>query len=101
MVAAEVRGSRAEAPQRRLVLLEGLLRPAVEDGGVRADGTDPDLEPCPELLDTLRARLHGLDGHIDALVRSRHALHDYIGATERRVSQHPPGCDTTRMSTPA
>ncbi len=51
-----------------------------------ATGAAPDLEPCPELLDTLRTRLHGLDEHIGTLVRSRQALHDYIDATERRVS---------------
>ncbi|GHH51723.1 DNA-binding transcriptional MerR regulator [Streptomyces umbrinus] len=50
-------------------------------------GTAPDLEPCPELLDTLRARLKGLDEHIDTLTRSRQALHDYIDATERHVTQ--------------
>ncbi|MGW5686515.1 MerR family transcriptional regulator [Nonomuraea sp. NPDC003754] len=60
-----------------------------------ATGAGPDLEPCPELLDTLRARLHGLDEHIDTLARSRQALHDYIDATERRVSPHHRRCDTT------
>jgi DNA-binding transcriptional MerR regulator len=50
-----------------------------------ASGPVPDFEPCPELLDALRARLHGLDERIDALTRSRQALHDYIDATERRV----------------
>ncbi|MGA5450563.1 MerR family transcriptional regulator [Streptomyces umbrinus] len=50
-------------------------------------GTAPDLEPCPELLDTLRARLKGLDEHIDTLTRSRQALHDYIETTERHVTQ--------------
>ncbi|MFC6016297.1 MerR family transcriptional regulator [Plantactinospora solaniradicis] len=59
-----------------------------------ATGAAPDLEPCPELLDTLRARLHGLDERIDTLTRSRQALHDYIEATERRVSRHYPGCDS-------
>jgi DNA-binding transcriptional MerR regulator len=48
-----------------------------------ASGAAPDLEPCPELLATLRARLHGLDRHIDTLIRSRRALHEYIEATER------------------
>ena len=51
-----------------------------------ASGPAPDFEPCPELLDALRARLHGLDARIDALIRSRRALHDYIDATERRVA---------------
>jgi DNA-binding transcriptional MerR regulator len=50
-----------------------------------ATGAAPDLEPCPELLDTLRARLHGLDEHIDTLTRSRQSLRDYIDATERRL----------------
>jgi DNA-binding transcriptional MerR regulator len=67
-----------------------------------AAGAAPDLEPCPELLATLRARLHGLDERIDTLIRSRQALHDYIEATERRVSQHSQGCDSiSPESTPA
>ncbi|MFI6741588.1 MerR family transcriptional regulator [Nonomuraea sp. NPDC050451] len=52
-----------------------------------ATGAAPDLEPCPELLDTLRARLHGLDEHIDMLARSRQYLRDYIDVTERRVAE--------------
>ncbi|GAA3006524.1 MerR family transcriptional regulator [Streptosporangium longisporum] len=58
-------------------------------------GPAPDLEPCPELLDTLRARLYGLEEQIDALGRSRDALRDYIDVTERRVSPHYPPCDAT------
>jgi DNA-binding transcriptional MerR regulator len=53
-----------------------------------ASGAAPDLEPCPELLTALRARLHGMDEHIDTLTRSRQALHDYIDATERRAPHH-------------
>lgn len=48
-------------------------------------GTGPDLEPCPELLETLRARLDGLDERIDTLTRSRAALHAYIDTTEQRA----------------
>lgn len=67
-----------------------------------ATGTAPDLEPCPELLDTLRARLRGLDEHITTLVRSRQALHDYIDATEQRASPHSRGSDSTTLEqTPA
>lgn len=51
-----------------------------------ATGTAPDLAPCAELVDTLRARLDGLDARIDTLSRSRRALHAYIDATERRMS---------------
>ncbi|ARQ71600.1 MerR family transcriptional regulator [Streptomyces marincola] len=57
-----------------------------------ATGSAPDLLPCPELLDLLRARLRGLDERIDTLVRSRRALHDYIDATERRVPRPVPEC---------
>ncbi|GIG86840.1 MerR family transcriptional regulator [Plantactinospora endophytica] len=53
-----------------------------------ATGTAPDLEPCPELLDMLRARLHGLDERIDTLTRSREALVDYIEITEKRMSEY-------------
>lgn len=66
-----------------------------------ASGAAPDLEPCPELLATLRARLHGLDEHIDTLNRSRRALRDYIHATERRVSRHYPECDSTTLESTA
>lgn len=59
-----------------------------------ATGAAPDLEPCPELLDALRARLHSLDEQIGTLLRSRQALRGYISATERRV---PPG---TRQAPP-
>jgi DNA-binding transcriptional MerR regulator len=73
----------------------GFLQPCIT-------GAAPDLEPCPETLATLRARLHGLDEHIDTLIRSRQALRDYIDATERRVSRHYQECDSTTLeSTPA
>lgn len=63
-------------------------------------GTAPDLEPCPELLDTLRARLKGLDEHIDTLTRSRQVLHDYIDATERHVSQESQAHGSTTPESP-
>lgn len=67
-----------------------------------ATGAAPPLEPCPELLATLRARLQGLDDHIDTLTRSRQALPDYIGATERRIARHTQACDApARTSMPA
>jgi DNA-binding transcriptional MerR regulator len=65
-----------------------------------ATGAAPELEPCPELLDTLRARLRGLDEHIDTLVRSREALHDFIDATERRVSRHYEPCEPAALPGP-
>jgi hypothetical protein len=48
-------------------------------------GPGPELEPCPELLDGLRARLRGLDEQIDTLTRSRRALAGYVEATGRRL----------------
>ncbi|MEQ4724790.1 MerR family transcriptional regulator [Nonomuraea sp. B19D2] len=58
-------------------------------------GPEPDLEPCPELLDALRERLRGMDEHIDTLVRSRQALADYIEATEQRAAEDYPPRDST------
>lgn len=60
-----------------------------------ASGATPDLEPCPELLATLRARLHRLDERIETLIHSRRTLHDYLEATERRMSRHQHECDST------
>lgn len=60
-----------------------------------ATGVGPDLEPCPDLLTTLRARLQGLDDHIDTLVRSRQALHDYVETTAGRISAQYRPCDET------
>ncbi|MFE7842867.1 MerR family transcriptional regulator [Streptomyces sp. NPDC057474] len=54
-----------------------------------ATGAAPELEPCPELLEVLRARLHEVDERIDTLLHSRRALHDYIDATERQVPGEP------------
>lgn len=67
-----------------------------------ATGAAPDLEPCPDLVAALRARLDRLDQDIDTLVRSRRALHAYLDATEPLVSQKYPACDSTILeSTPA
>lgn len=53
-----------------------------------ATGGAPALEPCAELLAVLRARLHGLEERIDALNRSRQALHSYLNSTERALPRH-------------
>lgn len=63
-----------------------------------ATGTGPDLEPCPELVHMLRARLRGLDERIEALTQSRDALDRYLDATEQALTQpgpaaRYPGCD--------
>jgi DNA-binding transcriptional MerR regulator len=51
-------------------------------------GTDLDLEPCPELLATLRARRDELDDRIGTLARSRGLLHDHITAAEGRLRHY-------------
>ena len=50
-----------------------------------ATGTTPDLEPCPEVLDTLLARLHRLDKQIDVLVRYRQNLHASIDSAKQQM----------------
>ncbi|HZF87718.1 MerR family transcriptional regulator [Streptomyces sp.] len=57
----------------------GYLQPCVT-------GAAPDLKPCPETLDLLRARIAGLDEQIDTLVQSRETLREYLAATERRLA---------------
>lgn len=49
-------------------------------------GAGPALEPCPETLDLLRARIVELDEQVDTLVRSRQTLREYQTATERRLA---------------
>ncbi|MFG2050639.1 MerR family transcriptional regulator [Micromonospora sp. NPDC048935] len=49
-------------------------------------GPAPDIEACPQLVDTLHARLRRLDESIGALVRSRRALLGYIAVVEGDVS---------------
>lgn len=53
-----------------------------------ATGAGPDLMPCDDVLEMLRARQRGLDDHIDTLVRSRRTLGEFIEATERQASPY-------------
>ncbi|WP_131735736.1 MerR family transcriptional regulator [Actinomadura roseirufa] len=64
-----------------------------------ATGANPELEPCPELLDTLYSRLGKLDEHIETLARCRRALNDYIDTTERHVSGQYEPWDSPRVQT--
>ncbi|WP_406230057.1 MerR family transcriptional regulator [Nocardia sp. NBC_01009] len=64
----------------------GLLLPC-------ATGAGPDIAPCTELLDVLRACLRGLDERIDALTQNRQALRSYLDAAERAPAIV---CDPTR-----
>jgi DNA-binding transcriptional MerR regulator len=51
-----------------------------------AIGEEPVFEPCQELVDALRDRLHGMDEHIDTLTRTRQVLNNYIEAAQRRMA---------------
>jgi DNA-binding transcriptional MerR regulator len=88
--------------QIRKLLDAGLSTEAIGVMLPCATGAAPELEPCPELLDTLGARLRRLDEHIATLVRSRQALADYIDATQRRAPRHDLSCDApTPVPSPA
>lgn len=71
--------------QIRNLLDAGLSTQDIEYVLPCATGTAPKLEPCPEVLRALRARLDGLDQHIATLTRSREALYDYLDEAEQRV----------------
>lgn len=73
--------------QIRKLLEAGLSTQDIEYLLPCAIGAAPSFEPCPELLDALRDRLADMDEHIETLVRSRNALHDYIVATELYEAQ--------------
>ncbi|MFE7799415.1 MerR family transcriptional regulator [Nocardia sp. NPDC057440] len=80
--------------------IRGLLEAGLstEDIGILlpcATGAGPDIAPCTELLDVLRARLRGLDERIDALTQSRQALRSYLSATERTSASYGV-CDPAR-----
>jgi DNA-binding transcriptional MerR regulator len=64
--------------QIRALLEAGLSTADIAELLPCAVGTAPDFEPCPELLDTLQARLRGLDDRIATLTRSRQSLHRYL-----------------------
>ena len=81
--------------QIRNLLQAGLSTREIEYVLPCATGASPDLEPCPELFDTLRSRLHRLDEQIDVLTHTRQVLHDYIEVTEPRVARHSRRCDST------
>ncbi|MEJ3749437.1 MerR family transcriptional regulator [Actinomycetes bacterium KLBMP 9797] len=79
--------------QIRKLLDAGLSTPEIAFILPCATGAGPDLEPCPDLVDALRARLHGLDERIYTLARSRRALRDYLETTERRMTGQYAPCD--------
>ncbi|GAA3920426.1 MerR family transcriptional regulator [Actinoplanes auranticolor] len=71
--------------QIRKLLEAGLSTPEIAFLLPCVSGTAPDLEPCAELLDTLRSRRDELDERLDTLAHSRKLLQDYITTAERRA----------------
>ncbi|MGA4544660.1 MerR family transcriptional regulator [Uniformispora flossi] len=50
-------------------------------------GPAPEMAPCQEIVDTLRARLATLDDRLNTLASSRESLAAYISTTEQRLAQ--------------
>jgi DNA-binding transcriptional MerR regulator len=71
--------------QIRKLLEAGLSTPEIAYLLPCVTGTAPELEPCDELLDKLRARRDELDNRLNTLAHSRGLLHEYIEATESRA----------------
>ena len=72
--------------QIRKLLEAGLSTPDIAYLLPCVSGTGPDLEPCGDLLDTLRARRDDLDQRIETLAHSRQKLDAYISVTEERAA---------------
>ena len=72
--------------QIRKLLDAGLSTQEIAYLGPCVSGVAPDLKPCPEALDLLRARIAALDEQIDTLAQSRWTLRKYLAAAERRVA---------------
>ncbi|APU14824.1 MULTISPECIES: MerR family transcriptional regulator [Actinoalloteichus] len=83
--------------QIRQLLAAGLSTQEIRFLQPCVTGAAPDLEPCPEALTTLRARLGGLDAQIETLGRSRRALQEHIEATERRMPDRSRECEPSAV----
>ena len=67
--------------------VRGLLRAGLPTSEIRlllpcATTSTPELEPCSEVLELLRARMSDLNARIDSLRHSRDALRKYLSAAE-------------------
>jgi DNA-binding transcriptional MerR regulator len=72
--------------QIRNLLAAGLNTEMIRDVLPCARGELPVLEPCPELLATLRTQLAAIDERVDCLQRTRTALATYLATTETTAS---------------
>ncbi|GAA1996639.1 MerR family transcriptional regulator [Nocardiopsis rhodophaea] len=71
----------ATVRQIRALLAAGLSTEVIRDVLPCARGEVPALEPCPDLLATLRRELDAIDARIDALRETRESLADFLRAT--------------------
>lgn len=69
--------------QIRRLLAAGLTTEVIRDILPCARGEVPVLDPCPDLLATLRSQLSGIDDRISCLQQTRGALVDFLTAAER------------------
>jgi DNA-binding transcriptional MerR regulator len=74
--------------------VRGLLKAGLPTHEIRlllpcATTSTPELEPCSEVLQLLRARLSGLDDRIESLRRARDALQAYLSAAETAATARP------------
>ncbi|MCP2170381.1 MerR family transcriptional regulator [Goodfellowiella coeruleoviolacea] len=80
----------ADAPllvtQIRGLLSAGLPTEVIRDILPCARGAEPELEPCPDLMATLREELAGMDARIACLRQNRDALARYLDTAARRAN---------------
>lgn len=74
--------------------IRGLLKAGLPTNEIRlllpcATSSTPELEPCSEVLELLRARMSGLGDRINSLRRSRDALRKYLSAAESAATAPP------------
>lgn len=72
----------------------GLLKAGLPTSEIRlllpcATTSTPELEPCSEVLELLRARMSDLNDRIDSLRHSREALRKYLSAAESAAVARP------------
>ena len=72
--------------QIRQLLAAGLTTEIIRDILPCARGEVPTLDPCPDLLTTLRRELGNIDDRIDCLQQTRNALADFLTATDHIAS---------------
>ncbi|MBB6171767.1 DNA-binding transcriptional MerR regulator [Nocardiopsis mwathae] len=79
-------GAVATVHQIRALLAAGLSTQVIKDVLPCARGEVPTLEPCPNLLATLRRELGAIDARMDALRTTRESLSGFLQAAAREAA---------------